>query len=184
MIYHISQALSDAVAGNPDWKFLIMLGNLFSYITFRAIAAILTSFLVTMLLGSRLIRWLHANNMRDKVKDFGTISATDKRGTPTMGGLLIILATVIPVLLWCDLTSRFIQIILAAIIWFGALGAVDDYMKVNPRRGKDGLSQWQKLSLQALFGLFVGIVYLSPILSPVNASIASNFYVPFFNILF
>ena len=181
MIYHITQALHALALTDPEgWKFLISMGNLFSYITVRAVAAILTSFVVTMIMGKRIIHWLHAHNMRDQIKDFGTISVTDKRGTPTMGGLLIILATVIPVLLWCDLSSRFVQIILAATIWFGALGAIDDYLKVNHWRGRDGLSQWQKLFLQALFGMAVGIVYLHPGLSPVNQSIASNFYVPFY----
>jgi len=158
----------------------LLFARLLTYISTRAIAALLTSFLVTMLLGTRLIRWLHAHQMRDRIKDFGTISVTDKRGTPTMGGLLIIAATLVPAVLWCDLTNRFVHIVMAAALWFGALGAVDDYLKIRPWRGRKGLSQVQKLFLQGLFGAVMGIVYLTPGLSPVRDGVASSFYVPFY----
>ena len=181
MIYHFCEWFRVVYADVPErWEFLLLLANLFTYTTVRVIAAILTSFIVTMLTGKQLIRWLHGHNMRDKVKDFGEISVTDKRGTPTMGGLLIICSTVVPVLLWADLGNRFIQLVLAAALWFGLLGGIDDYLKVHRWRGKDGLSQLQKLFLQGGFGFVLAVVYLHPAFSPVPQSIASNFYVPFY----
>ncbi len=186
MLYYLGAVLYHAfvedVSNLPEFgRYLVLFARLLMYLSTRTIAAILTSFIVTMLLGRRLIGWLHVHRMRDQVKDFGTISATDKRGTPTMGGLLIIASSLIPVVLWCDLTNRFVHIVVAATIWFGALGAIDDYLKVYPWRGRvRGLGQWQKLSLQGLFGLVMGIIYLTPDLSPVRTHVASSFYVPFY----
>ena len=160
---------------------VLLITRFLMYLSVRAILAILTSFVVTMLVGRRLIRLLHAHHVRDTVKDFGTISATDKRGTPTMGGLIIIASLVVPVLLWCDLTNRFVQIALAATAWFGAIGVVDDHLKVRPYRGRiRGLGEAQKLTLQGLFGLGLGIVYLTPAISPVPPEVAGSFYVPFY----
>jgi len=186
MFYHLGEALYRAyethLADLPViGPHLLLFARLLMYLSTRTIFAMLTSFLVTMVLGRRIIRWLHVHHMRDRVKDFGTISFTDKRGTPTMGGLLIICATLIPALLWCDLTNRFVHIVIAATLWFGALGAIDDYLKIFPWRGHvRGLGQWQKLFLQGLFGLLMGLVYLTPHLSPVTTKVASAFYVPFY----
>ena len=181
MIYHFCEWFRVAYADVPQrWEFLLLLANLLTYTTVRVIAAVLTSLILTMFTGKPIIRWLHGHNMRDKVKDFGEISVTDKRGTPTMGGVLIIFAGVVPVLLWADLASTFIQLVLAATIWFGLLGAIDDYLKIHPWRGREGLSQLQKIVLQGGFGFVLAVVYLHPALSPVPGNIASNFYVPFY----
>lgn len=178
MLFHFAQWLSSLDIASVDTVAAVV--RLASYITVRAIAAFLTSFVVTMFLGGRIIRWLHRRRIRDQVKDFGTISSTDKRGTPTMGGLIIIAATIVPALLWCDLTNRFVQIILAAVVWFGTIGLLDDYFKLRPLRGRRGLGETQKLILQGTFALALGIVYLWPETSPVSATIASNWYVPFY----
>ncbi len=157
-----------------------LFARLLGYISTRAIAALLTSFVVTMLVGGRAIRWLHRHHMRDRVKEFGALSATDKRGTPTMGGIVIIAATVLPTLLWCDLTNRFVHIALAAIVWFGILGAIDDYLKINPVRSRRGLRPLHKLILQGLFALILAAIYLSPETSPVPPDMASDWFVPFY----
>ena len=178
MLFHLTQwitSLDIAEIGAIE-----TVTRLTGYITVRAIAALLTSFVVTMLLGGRVIRWLHRHRIRDQVKDFGTISTTDKRGTPTMGGLIIISATIIPALIWCDLANRFVQIMLAAVVWFGTIGLLDDYLKLRPMSGRRGLGETQKLVLQGIFGLSLGIVYLWSVTSPVSAQIASDWYVPFY----
>ncbi|MDP6124172.1 MAG: phospho-N-acetylmuramoyl-pentapeptide-transferase [Candidatus Latescibacteria bacterium] len=161
------------------WMTALGASRLLTYITSRAILAALTSFLVTIVAGHRIIRYLHRHGIRDVAKDFGAISVTDKRGTPSMGGLLILLALVVPALLWCDLTNRFVQLSLAATVWFGGLGALDDLLKIKGRSGRDGLAPWQKLLAQGGFGCALGLIYLDSSFSPAPSSVASNLYVPF-----
>jgi phospho-N-acetylmuramoyl-pentapeptide-transferase len=178
MLYQLALWLDSTGIGST--QFIEPLTRLTGYLSVRAIAALLSSFVVTMLLGGRLIRWLHRHHIRDRVKDFGSISATDKRGTPTMGGVIVIAATLIPTLLWADLTNRFVQIVVGAIVWFGIVGALDDYLKLHPRKGRRGLAPLQKLVLQGMFGVALGIVYLLPMTSPVSQEIASDWFVPFY----
>jgi len=110
--------------------------NLFGYITFRAGFAAMLGILLTLLLGGPMIRLLHRAGIHDTPRDYGVMRTTDKRGTPQMGGLIFAFVTLVVVLLTCNLNSRFVQLLLLALIWFTALGAADDYLKMGMARVK------------------------------------------------
>ena len=153
--------------------------RLVSYISFRGLLAVLTSFLIGMLLGRRIINAIYQLNFRDRTRDWGDISPKNKEGTPTMGGLIIFFSFVISILLWGKLNNFFLRMILFASIWFTALGFADDYLK-NIRGGSDrGLNRSLKLFFQALFGVILAYLVLSPQSSPFAAEIATKLYVPF-----
>jgi len=124
MLYYLLYPLSD------HWT----LFNVFRYITFRSAAAAATAFLLCLLLGPMMIRRLHRLSVEQTIREEGPTSHQAKAGTPTMGGLLIILAVVVPTLLWTDLTNSFVWIQIIATIGFGMVGFVDDYAKVVKKR--------------------------------------------------
>jgi phospho-N-acetylmuramoyl-pentapeptide-transferase len=133
--------------------------NVFRYITFRAAMATLTALLVALVLGPWLIRRLRAFQIGQSIREEGPSSHQVKSGTPTMGGLLVITAAVLPTLLWVDLTNGFTWIVIAVTLAFGAIGFADDYLKVA-RRHNRGLSARGKLALQVVVGLVVGLLLL------------------------
>src|SRR5947207_5938935 len=106
-----------------------ILFNLFNYITFRAAGAVMTALLLAFLLGPGIIRRLRQRNVGQVIRAEGPASHHTKRGTPTMGGVIIILATVVPTLLWARLDSRYVVVALVAMLWAGAIGFLDDYLK-------------------------------------------------------
>lgn len=130
--------------------------NVFRYITFRTAMATLTALLVSLILGPTLIRKLRQFQIGQQIRKEGPASHQAKQGTPTMGGLLIITAIVLPTLLWADLTNVFIWIVVAATVLFGAIGFVDDYLKVVKKRNL-GFSVRQKFASQIIVSLAVGI---------------------------
>jgi phospho-N-acetylmuramoyl-pentapeptide-transferase len=136
--------------------------NVFRYITFRTAMAAMTALLVSLLLGPWLIRRLRQIQVGQEIREDGPDSHKSKRGTPTMGGLLIILAVVLPVLLWADPTNSFIQAAIAATLLFGAIGFTDDYLKVRRKRNL-GLNAKTKFALQVAVALLIGLflVYLA-----------------------
>ena len=103
--------------------------NVFRYITFRAAYATVTALLISFILGPWLIRTLKRYQVLESVSVDVPERHNEKRGTPTMGGILIIVSTVVPTLLWADLTVRHIQLVLLAMLWMGLIGAWDDYLK-------------------------------------------------------
>ena len=126
--------------------------NVFKYITFRTFGACITAVLLCMLAGPSFIRFLQSKQMGQAIRDDGPKSHLAKKGTPTMGGGLIIIAIVIPTLLWADLSNKNIWIALITTVLFGVVGYVDDYRKVvqkNPR----GLSGRQKLLAQTVIAV-------------------------------
>ncbi len=130
--------------------------NLFNYITFRVAGAAVTALLVAFILGPRIIRLLRDRNVGQVVRAEGPASHQGKRGTPTMGGLIIILATVLPALLWARLDTRWVLVAVVATLWMGVIGFVDDYLKIV--RGKStGLVARYKLVGQVSFGLALGL---------------------------
>ena len=133
--------------------------NVFRYITFRTAMAALTALLVSLLLGPGLIARLRQTQIRQSIREEGPKSHQVKSGTPTMGGLLIIIATVIPTLLWADLLNPFVWIAVGATVSFGAIGFADDYLKIAHRRNL-GLSARSKLALQVVVALALGGVLL------------------------
>lgn len=131
--------------------------NVFRYITFRTAMAILTALLVSFALGPGLIRRLRHLEIGQEIREEGPQSHQSKRGTPTMGGLLIITAVILPTLLWADLRNPFVWIAVASMLLFGAIGFVDDYTKVT-RRHNLGLTARRKFGLQALVGGGLGVL--------------------------
>ena len=126
--------------------------NVFKYITFRTFGASITSVLLCLLVGPSYIRFLQRKQMGQAIRDDGPKTHLVKKGTPTMGGGLILMAIALPTLLWADLTNKSIWIALIATLLFGVVGYVDDYRKVIQKNPK-GLSGKKKLFCQTLIGL-------------------------------
>ena len=133
--------------------------NVARYITFRTAAASMTALVVSLVLGPWLIRRLREFQIGQVIRQEGPESHRAKAGTPTMGGLLILAAALVPTLLWADLTNIYIWIAVISTSAFGAIGFLDDYLKVT-RRSSGGLAPRYKLGLQVLVGLLVGLVLM------------------------
>jgi phospho-N-acetylmuramoyl-pentapeptide-transferase len=137
--------------------------NVFRYITFRAAYATVTALFISFILGPWFIRLLRRRNVCDQIREDVPERHEAKRGTPTMGGLLILAAIFIPSLLWCDLTNRYVQITLVSTLWMGAIGFIDDYLGVVKHKRK-GLVGRYKLIGQISFGLAIGMfLYFYPL---------------------
>jgi phospho-N-acetylmuramoyl-pentapeptide-transferase len=136
--------------------------NLFKYISFRAAMAVLFSLIIAMAYGKRIINFLRKKQMGELVRDLGLEGQKQKEGTPTMGGLIIILATIIPVLLFTRITNVYIVLLIISVLWMGAIGFLDDYLK-KVKKNKDGLSGKFKVIGQVGLGLIVGVtMYFHP----------------------
>ena len=131
--------------------------GLFSYLTFRAALAILLSLTISLAFGGRLIKLLRTLQVGETVRDLGLEGQLSKAGTPTMGGLIILAAIVVPVLLVADLSNIYIQLLLLTTVWMGAIGFADDYIKVF-RKNKQGLRGIFKVIGQVTLGVVVGAV--------------------------
>jgi phospho-N-acetylmuramoyl-pentapeptide-transferase len=150
----------------------VSLFNLFGYISFRASYATVTALLISFLLGPAVIRFLGRRQIGQHVRTDGPGSHLRKEGTPTMGGLLILLSVLVPVLLWGRLDNRYLQITLICTVWMGLIGLLDDYLKVV-RRSPKGLIARYKLLGQFVLGLGVGLwLYLVPLVGEGPASLA------------
>jgi phospho-N-acetylmuramoyl-pentapeptide-transferase len=133
--------------------------NVVRYITFRTAAASITALVISLVLGPWLIRRLRAFQIGQVIRQEGPQSHRAKAGTPTMGGLLILAAALVPTLLWADLTNVYVWVAVGATASFGAIGLLDDYLKVT-RRSSGGLAPRYKFGLQILVALAVGIALL------------------------
>ncbi|HNX97627.1 MAG TPA: phospho-N-acetylmuramoyl-pentapeptide-transferase [Candidatus Aminicenantes bacterium] len=153
--------------------------RLFIYISFRALMAMLTAFVLGVLVGKHLINLIYRLNFRDRPRDFGDISPAHKDGTPTMGGLIIFFSFVVSLLCWGRIDNFFLRTILFASFWFTALGFFDDYLKNLRGSSELGLSRGAKLFFQALFGLILAFLLLSPSSTPYPAALVSKLFVPF-----
>ena len=152
MIYHLFQYLQ---------KFDIPGQGLFSYLSFRAMLTSVTAMLIAVFIGRRIISWLQKKQIGETIRDLGLEGQMQKKGTPTMGGIIIIISIVVPVLLFCDLTNVYLQLLVFTTLWCGALGFADDYIKVF-KHNKEGLHPKVKLIAQMILGLAVGMtVWLS-----------------------
>lgn len=136
--------------------------NVFRYITFRCIGAALTAFLLVLVLGPPFIAWLKRRQIGQVVRADGPESHYSKRGVPTMGGLLILATVLVTTLLWIDLNNLLVWLILVVMLWFGAIGAYDDYRKIR-KQNSNGLGAKGKLVLQcAGAGAAAAILYFLP----------------------
>jgi phospho-N-acetylmuramoyl-pentapeptide-transferase len=137
--------------------------NVFRYITFRAAYAMVTALLICFIVGPVLIRWLRKVQIGQRIRDVVPERHQEKEGTPTMGGILIIAAIVVPTLLWGNLSNPYIQVSIVATLWTGLIGFIDDYLRVVKKTEK-GLVGRYKLLGQFLFGAALGVfLYMHPL---------------------
>ncbi|MCK4570227.1 MAG: phospho-N-acetylmuramoyl-pentapeptide-transferase, partial [Bacteroidales bacterium] len=130
--------------------------GLFQYISFRAAMAVITSLIITLLFGKRWIRFLNRRQVGETIRDLGLEGQMEKEGTPTMGGLIILNAVVIPTLLFAKLDNIYIILMLFTTVWLGMIGFADDYIKVF-KKNKKGLPGKYKVLGQIILGLVVGL---------------------------
>ena len=149
MLYHLFTYL-DSVMDVPG-------AGLFQYISFRAGMSLITSLVIGILFGKRIIEWLQLKQVGEIVRDLGLEGQMNKQGTPTMGGLIILAAILIPTLLFADLTNIYTQMMLLVTVWLGAIGFIDDYIKVF-KKNKEGLAGRFKVIGQVGVGIIVGSI--------------------------
>lgn len=155
MLYHLSEWLN---AQGPNIPGL----NLMNYLSFRAILALVISLLISFFAGGKIIRLLQRHQIGETIRDLGLEGQMQKKGTPTMGGVIIIIALVGSAMLVCRLDNIYTILLLVTTLWCGAIGFTDDYIKVFKHR-KEGMSEKGKLILQFGLGLFVALtVCISP----------------------
>jgi len=148
--------------------------NVFRYITFRSAMAVITSLILSLLAGPLIIRYLAGMSHTQQVRQDGPATHLGKAGTPTGGGLIIILSILISILLWGDLSNRYVWILMASLISFGTIGYVDDYLKIKGANSK-GLKGRYKFGLQIVTAIIIGLF----IYDPTEAS-SSWLSIPFF----
>ena len=149
MIYHLVEYLKQIGIDLPGQ-------GLFGYLSFRAIASFTTALLISIFAGRKIIAWLQKKQIGETIRDLGLEGQMQKKGTPTMGGIIIFAALVIPVLLFGDLANIYTILLLISTAWFFFLGFMDDYIKVF-RKNKEGLSEKKKLIGQAAMALSIGL---------------------------
>ena len=161
MFYHLFEWLRDAGINFPG-------SSLFKFISFRVVLAMLLSLVITIVYGKKLIRFLQKKQLGETVRDLGLAGEQQKKGTPTMGGIIIILAIIIPTLLFANLHKVYIRLMLLCTVWLGAIGFIDDYLKIRSRRkaqaqgttykktDSDGLAGRFKIFGQVMLGIIVG----------------------------
>ncbi len=136
--------------------------SLFGYISFRAAMAIILSLLISTIYGKRIIRFLQKKQVGETIRDLGLEGQQEKAGTPTMGGIIIIIATLIPVLLFAKLDNIYIILLLVTTVWMGVIGFIDDYIK-KFKKDKEGLKGRFKVMGQVVLGIIVGTtLYFHP----------------------
>lgn len=161
MLYHLFHWLYEQGYRFPGIR-------LFDFITFRVLMGVLLSLFIITFYGKKLIKFLQKKQIGESIRDEGLAGQESKKGTPTMGGIIIVLAIVIPTLLLANLTNVYVQVMLISTVWMGAIGFIDDYLKLRGKRlaqqkgeeyrktGKDGLAGWFKVLGQVGLGLLVG----------------------------
>ncbi len=149
MLYHIFEYLKNTGIDLPG-------SGLFQFLSFRAIAAFTTALLISIFAGKKIINWLQKKQIGETIRDLGLEGQMQKKGTPTMGGVIIFIAIIIPVLLLSDLTNIYTMLLLISTVWFFLIGFTDDYIKVF-KKNKEGLSEKGKLIAQGIMALSIGL---------------------------
>ena len=168
MLYHIFDWLAKEGFRFPGI-------NLFQFITFRVLLAMILSLVITTVYGKKLIKFLQKKQLGESVRDLGLAGQNEKKGTPTMGGIIILLAILIPTLLLANLDKVYIRLMLLCTVWLGAIGFIDDYLKIRSKRiaqakgvtykksDSDGLAARFKIFGQVMLGIIVGAtLYFTP----------------------
>ncbi|MDC1010302.1 phospho-N-acetylmuramoyl-pentapeptide-transferase [Flavobacteriaceae bacterium] len=134
--------------------------SLFSYLSFRAAVSVLLSLIISVIFGKKIINYLKRKQIGENIRELGLDGEDKKVGTPTMGGLIIIIGTLIPVILMSNLENIYIQILVFSTLMLGTIGFIDDYIKVF-KKDKKGLKGKFKIAGQSLLGIFVALILLS-----------------------
>ena len=132
--------------------------GMFQYISFRSAAALITSLLIALFFGKQIINFLRKRQIGESVRDLGLEGQMSKQGTPTMGGIIILLSLLIPVLLFCDLRNVYVILMIITTVWLGLIGFLDDYIKIF-KKDKKGLHGKFKVLGQVCLGLIVGLTF-------------------------
>ncbi|CAI8246556.1 MAG: Phospho-N-acetylmuramoyl-pentapeptide-transferase [Flavobacteriaceae bacterium] len=136
--------------------------SLFGFLSFRAALSVIFSLLLTTIFGKRIISFLQSKQVGESIRDLGLDGQKEKAGTPTMGGVMIILFTLVPVFLLAKLDNIYIQLLIVTTLWMGTIGGVDDYIKIF-KKDKDGLKGRFKVFGQIILGIFIGsVLYFHP----------------------
>ena len=149
MLYDLTQYLERIGIDIPGM-------GLFSYLSFRAMAAFTLALLISIFAGRRIIAWLQKKQIGETIRDLGLEGQMQKKGTPTMGGIIIFISLIIPALLLGDLTNIYTILLIVSTIWFFLVGFADDYIKVF-KKNKEGMSEKGKLAAQGLMALSIGL---------------------------
>ena len=161
MLYHLFEWLKSEGINFPG-------SRLFGFITFRVLVAVVLSLFITTFYGKKLIKFLQKKQISEGIRKEGLAGEESKKGTPTMGGIIIILAIIIPTLLLADLTKVYVQLMLICTVWMGIIGFIDDFLKLRSKKiaqqkgeqytkgGSDGLAGWFKILGQLGLGITVG----------------------------
>ena len=147
MLYYLFEYLEN--------QYQIPGASLFNYISFRTAAAVITSLLISTIFGSKIIDFLRRKQIGESIRDLGLDGQNEKQGTPTMGGIIILCSTLIPVLLFARLDNIYIILLIITLLWMGVIGFIDDYIKLF-KKDKDGLRGIYKIVGQVLLGVIVG----------------------------
>ena len=142
-----------------DKTFDVPGAGVFQYISFRAAMSVITSLIIMLIFGKPFIKWLRKKQIGETVRDLNLEGQKEKEGTPTMGGLLILAAVVVPTLLFAKLDNIYILIMLGTTVWLGFIGFIDDYIKVF-RKHKEGLRGKYKIIGQIILGIVVGVLMM------------------------
>ena len=152
MLYYLFEILES--------QFNLPGASLFSYLSFRAAVTVIMSLVISIVFGKKIINFLKIKQVGESVRELGLDGEDKKEGTPTMGGIIIIIGTLVPVILMSNLENIYIQILIISTIILGLIGLIDDYIKVF-KKDKKGLQGKFKIAGQSLLGIFVGVVLLT-----------------------
>ena len=154
MLYYLFEIL--------EKEFQLMGASLFQYISFRSAISFILALLISTIFGKKIINYLRQKQIGENIRNLNLPGEKAKEGTPTMGGVIILASTIIPILLFTDFRNIYIVILLVSFIWLALIGFVDDYIKVFKNR-KSGINSWVKIIGQTILGLFIGFtVYFHP----------------------
>ena len=152
MLYYLFEILES--------QFNLPGASLFSYLSFRAAVTVIMALLISIVFGKKIINYLKVKQVGENIRELGLEGEKKKAGTPTMGGIIIIIGTLVPVILMSNLENIYIQILIISSLILGTIGLIDDYIKVF-KKDKKGLHGKFKIAGQSLLGIFVGIVLLT-----------------------
>ncbi len=152
MLYHLFEILES--------QFNLPGASLFGYLSFRAAVTVIMALLISIVFGKKIINYLRVKQVGENIRELGLEGEKKKAGTPTMGGIIIIIGTLVPVILMSNLQNIYIQILIISSLILGTIGLIDDYIKVF-KKDKKGLHGKFKIAGQSLLGIFVGIVLLT-----------------------